>query len=333
MTDNQSPRIAGMTVEVDPERDFVVPMGLYQNEESLDPLSLLLFPVRTGDGWEMPPQWNDMFLRGVFYVISPSVTPLPPHVRLVYTTERNYQPAATTSFKSLRDSFDVKKLREVSADMQHTDKLGLVFGVYTSHIKHTIPLYFYTRRVTDGTVTYASLNSTPPKGVGVDPLTDTLTQSLDWNPRTGGRTAEMPTVSPVYVLSEKPTGFSFKNGVCLPSLTATENILTCLQRIPGNSNDLERRGINTVDEELGVGGAPIYSVKEVGTELAGRIGKVMRAHEDARLESECPVGPDYRKSLRTATVAKRSFIAGLSMSLLICIVIVTAVAAFVFNAR
>ena len=71
-------RLPTQKVDVNPNTDFVIPMALYQNQINTDPLSVLLFPVRSETEWIFPAERDGLFLVKIFYVFSPSITPLPP---------------------------------------------------------------------------------------------------------------------------------------------------------------------------------------------------------------------------------------------------------------
>lgn len=324
MPRSTSPRMESQTVALNPETDLVVPVGLYQNDIDSDPLSLMIYPVRKDTGWYFPAEYQGMWLKKVFYVFSPSTTPLPPFTKLINTTIRNYQPPSMTGVNLLEDSFDTERLRQMSHDMQHNDKLGIVFATFSESFADTFPIYFFTRITTQGPLTYASLFPNPPPGTDNDPLTDTDTLGLQWRGQKGGRSEQHPTVKSAFVMKKNPKGFEMVSGVCRPSSKTTDSIATCLNHIPGNLKDLTRRRVNMVDELIGLAPAPIYQVSPRGGEVADEI---LRKEED-RKKKPCPCPTDYRDELESARLNKKAFVAALTLTLLFCILIVAVVSIY-----
>lgn len=316
-----SPRIKTQVVDLDPSTDFVIPMGLYQNDIDSDPLSLLEFPVQGSKGWELPQQWRGMYLKKVFYVLSPSLTPQPPMTSSIYTTERNYEPAGLTSVRALNDSFDLSRVQVSAQDNQHTDKLSKIFSAYNRPVEGTIPLYFYTRRTSEGNVLFVSLHETPPPGLDLDPVRDVVKIGIDWQPAKGGKALQSPTTRAVYVLEERPKGFDQINGTCIPGKLSNDTFQECIEKIPGNIQDLNQRHTNMVDEIIGLPNAPVYQRGAKGEEIARRIETTIR--ERGREPCPCPV--DYREQLFLARKNKRAFLSALALAILFCLLIVVAV--------
>ena len=218
----------------------------------------------------------------------------------------------------------------MSKDTNNSDKLGVIFGAYLSKVKGTFPLYFFTRRTTEGTLTYASLHPRPPIGTNINPANDTIETGLSWQPRFGARASQAPTVSPIYVMQNKPSGFSVESGICVPCSNSTTSIADCLQKLPGNIEDLSRRNVNLLDEEIGVPNASIYSISKETGEIARKIKA--RAVIDKR-NKECPCPVDYRREFQKTQLEKKAFMSGLSLALCFCIMLIILVVVYIINRR
>lgn len=196
-------------VELNPKKDLVVPLALYSRVDD-DPRSTLRFPTRYGLKWGFADTYDNMKLKLVFYVFSPSVLPLPPEV-LMFNVDW-----ITTYPYGIQDLLYVFNIFDITGLKGSVKEGTMVFGAYRKPVDGTIPLYVHRRLTPKGPVSYLSLSSEGPKG-------------FDWISR---QHIENPGFSPIFVMSKKPISFSVSNSkVCMPSLGGSDSINTCSNNI------------------------------------------------------------------------------------------------------
>ena len=221
-------------VELDPKKDLVVPLALYSRVDD-DPRSTLRFPSRYGSKWGFADTHDDMKLKSIFYVFSPSVLPLPPEVLMFNVDWITTYPYGILDLLYLFNIFDITGLKG-------SVKEGtMVFGAYRKPVDGTVPLYIHRRLTPKGPVSYLSLSSEGPKG-------------FDWISR---QHIENPDLSPIFVMKEKPDSFSVSNSkVCMPSKKGSDSINTCSNNI---NNSYQNVGAAISPKEILGSAKPHYS--------------------------------------------------------------------------
>jgi len=203
-------------VEFNLATDFVVPMALY-NKIDDNPRSLLQFPILQNKKWYFPESLFGMELQFIFYVFSPSILPLPPETFMFNVEWKKEAPYGIVDLLYIFNNYDVNSLE--TSTVHGT----VVFGAYRKPVPGTIPLYVHRRKTSDGLSSFISNQSKPPEG-------------FDWSSRLY---ALNPDISPIFVMKEKPKGFSVNNAeICVPSSHTNTSINDCNKQISSYKKDI-----------------------------------------------------------------------------------------------
>ncbi len=127
-------------LDFNPIGNIIQPVGLYNNLE--EKRSILLFSKYDSDKdkWGFEETFDNMDLEDIYYVFSPSITPMPPETRIFkLNVNNNTQDKYTESITRILGVYDIKGLVENKGNYPS----DILFCTYVRKFNNVIPLNIF----------------------------------------------------------------------------------------------------------------------------------------------------------------------------------------------
>ena len=121
-------------ISFDPKNN-IIPIGLYIDEVNYR--CKLLYPTcNNNNQWVFPDTYLSLKYSKTYYVISPSILPLPPFVKIYYTIISSEAPYNIVAIKELTDPYDFNGILNINkSDYRYTLDIVLrKFGAIRYHV-------------------------------------------------------------------------------------------------------------------------------------------------------------------------------------------------------
>ena len=95
-------------LDFDPTGDIIQPIGLYNNIAERRSIILFAKYYPDEDEWGFDVMFNGMYFENIYYVFSPSITPMPPLARIFKTTTKGTDKKYTEDITHILGIYDIK---------------------------------------------------------------------------------------------------------------------------------------------------------------------------------------------------------------------------------
>ena len=122
----------------------IIPIGLYTHDEKNR--CKLRYQVFEDGVYSFPKSYLALTLKKIYYIISPSILPLPPLVKIYYTIEKTKAPYNIVEIRELTDPYDFSGITSINSTLNTTiHRLGIFFGAYRKPVNNTVALMSYVK--------------------------------------------------------------------------------------------------------------------------------------------------------------------------------------------
>ena len=194
----------------------IIPIGLYTHDEKNR--CKLRYQVFKNGVYSFPKSYLTLTLKKIYYIISPSILPLPPLVKIYYTIEKTTEPYNIVEIRELTDPYDFSGILSINSKLNTNRRLGIFFGAYRKPVDNTIALVSYIKN-TMGKSLYLSEDR---KRLG------------NWITKFR---SNIRIISPIFFLETSAVGFKKENNICYPKKGSSVSVTECMDSItPITSN-------------------------------------------------------------------------------------------------
>lgn len=194
----------------------IIPIGLYTHDEKNR--CKLRYQVFENGVYSFPKSYLTLTLKKIYYIISPSILPLPPLVKIYYTIEKTKEPYNIVEIRELTDPFDLSGILSINSKLSTNRRLGIFFGAYRKPVDNTVALVSYIKN-TMGESLYLTVERKRPG---------------DWISKFH---SNRRIISPIFFLETSKLGFKKENNICYPEKGSTVSVTECMNSItPITSN-------------------------------------------------------------------------------------------------
>jgi hypothetical protein len=200
----------------------IIPIGLYTHDEKNR--CKLRYQVFENGVYSFPKSYLSLTLKKIYYIISPSILPLPPLVKIYYTIEKTKAPYNIVEIRELTDPYDFSGILSINSKLS-TKRPGDWISKFHSNRRIISPIFFLeTSKLgfkKENNICYPEKGSTLSVTECMDsitPITDDIKNlSQPSQPKT-------PSVSAV---SATPAVLSIKTDCGITALFRNLLIITC----------------------------------------------------------------------------------------------------------
>ena len=222
-------------LDSNPVGQIIQPIGLYNDFETFR--SLLTFAQKNEENgkWGFKESFDGMSLEDIYYVFSPSITPIPPYTNLYQTLVTEKSPYDTKSITLILDDFDIK---EILRKQENTNKLlNIIFCSYTRSFPDTIPLYIFIHKEPK-TLNY---------NIYISKTNKFPNESFNKFYR------DIYQQNKIYVMKNIPKGFEKSRlNICIPSNKVSQNISECIYSLDTYNQNINRLWQTSIDDDLAI---------------------------------------------------------------------------------
>ena len=188
----------------------IIPIGLYTHDEKNR--CKLRYQVFENGVYSFPKSYLTLTLKKIYYIISPSILPLPPLVKIYYTIEKTKAPYNIVEIRELTDPFDLSGILLINSKLNTNRRVGIFFGAYRKPVNNTVAVVSYIKN-TMGESLYLTEERKRP-GVWIS--------KFHSNRRI---------ISPIFFLETSKLGFKKENNICYPDKGSTLSVAECMSSI------------------------------------------------------------------------------------------------------
>jgi hypothetical protein len=196
----------------------IIPIGLYTHDEKNR--CKLRYQVFENGVYSFPPSYLTLTLKKIYYIISPSILPLPPLVKIYYTIEKTKAPYNIVEIRELTDPYDFSGILNINSKLNTNRRLGIFFGAYRKPVDNTVALVSYVNNTLGGSLF----------------LTEERKRDGDWISKFH---SNRRIISPIFFLETSNVGFEKKNNICYPSPGSTVSVTECMDSITPITDDIK----------------------------------------------------------------------------------------------
>ena len=162
--------------------------------------------------YSFPKSYLSLTLKKIYYIISPSILPLPPLVKIYYTIEKTKAPYNIVEIRELTDPFDLSGILLINSKLNTNRRVGIFFGAYRKPVNNTVAVVSYVKN-TLGESLY---------------LTEERKRPGDWISKFH---SNRRIISPIFFLETSKLGFKKENNICYPDKGSTVSVTECMDSI------------------------------------------------------------------------------------------------------
>ena len=188
----------------------IIPIGLYTHDEKNR--CKLRYQVFENGMYSFPKSYLTLTLKKIYYIISPSILPLPPLVKIYYTIEKTKAPYNIVEIRELTDPFDLSGILLINSKLSTNRRVGIFFGAYRKPVNNTVAVVSYIKN-TMGESLY---------------LTEERKRPGDWISKFH---SNRRIISPIFFLETSKLGFKKENNICYPDKGSTVSVAECMNSI------------------------------------------------------------------------------------------------------
>ena len=197
----------------------IIPIGLYTHDEKNR--CKLRYQVFENGVYSFPKSYLSLTLKKIYYIISPSILPLPPLVKIYYTIEKTKAPYNIVEIRELTDPYDLSGITSINFKLNTTiHRLGIFFGAYRKPVNNTVALMSYVKNTLGESLF----------------LTEDRNRAGDWISKFH---SNRRIISPIFFLETSNVGFEKENNICYPSPGSTVSVTQCMDSITPITDDIK----------------------------------------------------------------------------------------------